>query len=559
MIPIPLSMPPPIQDAPAEAAQDAGAADLETIEMRVLSIEGNRARVDRGTLDGLAVHDRVVFRPLDGRHLEGSVVHVGERDALIDLDDPSAPPAAGTRAEARIPRSRRGLPPAPAEFIGPLPDPPEREHPPWQRPDDEWTQGEPLLAHVRPLRPSERDPRLTGRAYSIFDYSHSTEGSRSDMFARAGTSLLFENFMGKGGDLHFDAEANYRNTVVPDDDDEEDTRLRLDRLSYAWGGNRFAPDRYEVGRFLQHVMPEFGVLDGGQWMRRAARGDIFGGSVGFIPQIDDLEETGDDIQVAAFYRWVADESEQLSLAAGYQKTFHDLNADRDLFIGKLYFAPIGGWNVAGTAWVDLYTDGDDAKGPGLGLTQAYVSAGKAWKNGGSFRATYTHREFPENDLDAFLPVTANQLADDHYERVSASVRQTLGRRAGMFGSAGAWVDEDDDGYDAEGGVEFLDVLFDAVFIEAAAFTTQGQFSNTLGYRAAIGSTESWANWRLGYDFTHDDIDGFAADNDEIPQHRVRASVNVNTETRWNFSLYAEVLLFDDEESVLAGLFLQRSF
>src|SRR6201988_4439863 len=98
------------------------------------------------------------------------------------------------------------------------------------------------------------------------------------MFARAGTVLLVENFMQKGGDLYFDAETNYRDTDVPDDDDDQDTLLRLERFSYAWGGNRFAADRYEVGRFLQHDMPEFGVLDGGEWTRRLSGGDIFGGS-----------------------------------------------------------------------------------------------------------------------------------------------------------------------------------------------------------------------------------------------------------------------------------------
>ena len=555
MIPIPLSMPPPIQGADEVAQAD----EHETLEMRLVATEGRWVRVDRGTKDGLAVGDRAVFRPLDGRHVEGTVVRVFERDALVELDDPSIVLAAGTKAQSRIPRSRRAALAAPADFIGPMPDPPEREHPPWQRQDDGWTQGEPLLARVRPLRPSERDPRLTGRAYWISDYAHSTEGSRSDTFLRAGSSLLFENFGGYGGDLHLDAEVNYRNTDVPDDDDEEETRLRLDRLSYAWGGNRFSRDRYEVGRFLHHVMPEFGVLDGVEWARRAPHGDLYGGSVGFLPSQDDEQETGDDLQVAAFYRWVADESEQLSLAGGYQKTFHHLDADRDLFVGKLVYAPIGGWNVAGTAWVDLYTDGDEAKGAGIGLTQAYVSAGKTWQGGSSFRTTYTHREFPENDLESFTPVAVNQLADDRLDRFAATVGQAVGSDVTLFGTAGVWNDEDDDGYDAEGGVDLFDAFFDGSLIEAAAFTTNGSFSSTIGYRVAVGSTGHAADWRVGYDFTYDDIVGFADDNDDIPQHRVRASVDLNSASRWNFSVYAEVLLFDEETSFLGGLFLQRSF
>ena len=89
--------------------------------------------------------------------------------------------------------------------------------------------------------------------------------------------------------------------------------------------------------------------------------------------------------------------------------------------------------------------------------------------------------------------------------------------------------------------------------------TQGRFSQTLGYRAAVGANSDRSSWRVGYDFTYDDIDGFDADNDDLPQHRVRASWSTSSASRWNFSVYAETLLFDEETSVLAGLFLQRSF
>ena len=59
--------------------------------------------------------------------------------------------------------------------------------------------------------------------------------------------------------MHYDLEVNYRRTDVPDLDGEENTRLRLDRASYHWGGTRFRKDRREVGRFLQSGMIEFGL------------------------------------------------------------------------------------------------------------------------------------------------------------------------------------------------------------------------------------------------------------------------------------------------------------
>jgi len=547
--------------AQAQVAQDE---TFETLELRVTAVRPRQAVVDRGTVDGLALKDRVTFRPRTGRVYGGIVTEIGERVAVVDLDDPSIVPALGTKGDARVPRARRP-PPAIPPAIPPVGDeaapaaPAAQEHPPWERKEDEWKSGDALLAHVRPFRPDEREPNVSGRAYSIFDFAHSSEGDHSDTFARTGASLLFENPFRRGGELHVDVEANYRNTDVPDADGEELTRLRLDRLSYSWGGNRFTPDRYEIGRFLQHEMPEFGVLDGGQWSHRLPGGNSFGASVGFIPDQVLEQNTGDDLQFAGYYRWVADESEQLSLAAGYQKTFHYLDADRDLLVGKIVYLPGHDWDFTGTAWVDLYTAGDEAKGRGLGLTQAYLSTGKHWDGGSTVRFTYTHLEFPENELDAFTPVTFDQLAHDHADRVAATTRQAVGRHFGVFAQGGAWADQDDAGGDGEVGLDFEDVAFEGSTVELAGFYTGGRFSTTVGGRTAISGTTSTGAWHLAYEFTYDDIVGFDSDNNSLPQHRARASWDFNTNSRWSLSMYAEALLFDQETSVLAGLFLQRSF
>ena len=133
------------------------------------------------------------------------------------------------------------------------------------------------------MRPESRPARVSGRYLAIADQVWSSEDDRSSGFYRTGVDLLYENVTGNADSLHFDGEANYRNTDVPDDDGQRESRLRLDRLSYALGGHRFAPQRFEIGRFLHYGMSEFGVVDGVEWNVRRDEGDRFGLSAGFLP------------------------------------------------------------------------------------------------------------------------------------------------------------------------------------------------------------------------------------------------------------------------------------
>ncbi|MDZ4773516.1 MAG: hypothetical protein SGI72_10320 [Planctomycetota bacterium] len=535
--------------------------EMMNVSMRVVSSEPRIVNVDHGSIDGLAANDRIVFRTRDGARLEGTIASVGDRTAKVELDDPTIVLAPGTRGDSRVPKARVAAPRptliTPGAPTTPV-EPATPEHPPWERKDEDWTSDQPLLSRMRPFRPNERQPLMTGRIYSIIDYIKDSEGDRTETFARLGTDLTYENFLRQGGTLHFDGEVNNRRTDVPDDD-ESGTNFRLDRFSYAFGGNRFAPDRYELGRFLQHEMPEFGVLDGLEWGRRMSNGDTFGASVGFMPEPDEDQSTGDDLQFAANYRFVVDESELLSVQAGYQKSYHDLAADRDLFIAKVLYFPPADWNFSATAWIDWYTAGDTTKDSGPEVTQAYVTTGRRFESGSSLRATYTHRAFPEVERNEFLPVTAAQLADDRSDRATLSGRQMLGRTFALTGLIGAWNDEDDTGGDAEGGFQLDDFVFDDARIDAAAFGVQGRYNTTLGWRAAIGTQSSQGFWRVGYEFTLNDIDGFTTDNDDIPQHRISTSFDTFSDSGWSLSAHADALLFDSENAILVGLFLTRSF
>jgi hypothetical protein len=542
--------------SPAAALQREGD---EQIALRVTSARPGSAIVDHGSADGLAVDDRVRFFPRGERVVEGTVTELEQRAATVELRDPVLLLAPGTRGEAWIPAERLAALAEP-EDVEPL-APPATDvppHPPWENQDEEWRAGEPLLARIEARRPEDRPARISGRFIAIADQIWSTEDDRTSGFYRAGMDVSYENLTGRADSLHFDGEANYRHTDVPDLDDQEESRLRLDRLSYTRGGHRFAPQRWEFGRFLQQGMSEFGVLDGAEWTLRGSEGDRFGFSAGFMPEPDLDHDTGEDFQLSGHYRWVFDESEQLAASGGYQKTFHEGNADRDLVVGKLQVAPRGPWSFHGTAWVDFYTDGDDEK-PFLELTQTVLDAGRAWESGSSLHLSLTHLAFPQIDRDEFLPVTDEELAEAHSERLGLDGRVQATRDTGISGGVGAWVDEDDQGGDAELGFDLRDFWLENGFLEVDSFATKGSFTTTLGGRLSLGAIGERGRWSVDYELAAHRFEGFSDDNDDLPQHRLRAAGELSTDSGWSFSGYVEGQLWDDENSLALGFYLQRSF
>lgn len=544
--------------APARA-QEGDA--LETIELRVTSSKPGLATIDRGSNDGLEIGDRVQFFPRQGFIYAGRVARVTERSADVELDDRAFAPPPGTRGEARVPKSRFAEPVVPAEEATEEMDATEAapEHPPWENQDEDWRAGDPLLAKVRPLRPKERPRSVHGRAYSIVDQIFSSEDNREDGFYRLGTSFEVDNVTGRGDRLNADGELNYRYTDVPDDDDESATRFRLDRLSYSFGGDRFEPSSFELGRFLQRGMPEFGVLDGIEWSTRTSRGNRFGFSTGYMPEPDSQQDTGDDYQFGAWYRWVKDESEILSASAGYQKTFHEWDADRDLVIANFQYLPPNRWNYNATAWVDFYTSSDSAKGAGAELTQVYANAYRRFQSGSTASFTYTHLAFPEIDRNEFRPVTDEQLADDHNDRIAFSGTKRLARRTRLYTTIGGWSDEDEDGGDGEFGIGVDDLIMDQSQVDISVFGSRARYTSTFGTRAGFDVYTRGGRWAFDYEFAKNQLDGFAADNDDLPQHRARITRDVSTDSGWDFSAYVEGQFWDSEAAALLGVYLQRSF
>ena len=538
------------------AAQES--ADSEKLELRVVDGQPGRATLDRGRVDGLRAGDRVVLRPRDGLPIEGRVTDVAERSATVEFDDAARTAAPGTRGEAWVPRSRRAeAPPVqPVEPAQPGQAPPE--HPAWPQQDSGWQQGMPLLTEVPALHPEQRSPVVHGRWYVIADHVIDFDSDYSYGFDRAGIDSTWENAFGNGAELNLGVEGNWRNAVVPDVDDEHETYLRLDRLSYVLGGNRFVPRRVEFGRFLQYGMPELGVLDGIELSTRVSGGNSYGLSLGYMPEPDAEQESFRDLQIAGWYRWVGDETERSALQLGVQQSWHDYSNDRQLVLARVDLAPRQGWDLHAEAWVDYYTAGDAAKGAGFELTQAILSVGRLFEGGSSLVLTGTHVSFPEMDRWEFNPVSAAQLADDHVERIALRARQHTGKMW-LREEAGIWTDQDEQGGDAELGFEFERMFVEGGRLELAGYGADSATSALWGLRAALGRQLETGSWELGYQFAQYDFTGFTDANDQLPQHRLRISREFHTASGWSFSAHGEWLHFANDDSLAAGLYLQKSF
>jgi len=528
----------------------------EPLAVRVLSmLRQGVAVIDRGARDAVLPGDAVVLQPRSGAPVPGSVLEVQERTAAVRLDDRRLELPAGTPGTVAVPVARlaeRAARATPAQ--GPAP------HAPWVRQDDDWQPGMPLLSAVEIRRPEQRPPSVSGRMYFIGDGISSTLDDRSDVFLRLGTDLHVDNPFGDGGQLHYSGELNHRATDVPPPDERAFGKYRINRLSYSHGGNRFEPERWEFGRFLQHGMPEFGVLDGVEWGRRLHDGSSLGASFGLMPEPDVDMADSDDLQLAGYYRWVSDESERLAVSGGYQKTWHEGESDRDLFVGKLQVLPADGWSLQGTVWIDLYTSDDDAKGSGLELTQAIVRASRRWDGGTGLDLTWSHLRFPELLRGEFQPVTLAELADARNDRLALAGYTPLSEDLLLRAEVGAWDDEDDSGGDAELGFELEDLFVEGGQGRAAVYGVDGRFSEGVGARVGFGRQLGRQHWDVDYEVSEQHEKDFDVGFADVLQHWLRARWGISLEHGWDLSLGAGLRLWDqDERSTHLSVYAQKRF
>jgi hypothetical protein len=535
--------------AAAAFAQDQA---LERVELRVTSASGAEVTIDRGKTDGLAVGDRVLFYPVGGGTYTGSVLRADERSATVEMHDRTFTPAPGTRGEVLVPVERiareEKQEQEAQEEKKPVPD-----HPPWENKDEGFTKDQPLLSKVKPVRPEERPRKLSGTAYLVSQYINGSDADLNSMLVRGGVNALWSNVW--KGDIHVNAELDWFTNV----DDDEDLNLLVRWLSYSRGGDRFSPSAWQVGRFPQTGIPEFLYLDGFEWGHRRSNGHRYGASVGFMPEPDQDFETFSDFQLAGYYQWVSGPAEDLTIAAGFQQTWHNGDADRDLLVLKVVQLPVKGWDFNATAWIDFYTGKDDLK-DGVDLTQLIAQINRRLPSGSGYNLAYQHLAFPDIQRQGeFTPPQDAEIADDRMDLLALNGWWQMRETVQLNGHLSGWIDQQDEGGEAELGIRVNDLGLRNSRFELAGYGGIGQYEDYAGARISYGHYESRGFWEVFYDYSFHHEHAFPDNVDDIQQHRFRVSGGLYLPSRWDITFYAETRVWDTEFTWVLGLALQKSF
>lgn len=553
-----------------------------TLDLRVIAVlPSGEVVIDRGARDGVQLDDVVQLVPKGGAPRSGSVTQVDEREAVVSLAAGGVAVTAGVKGTVAV--AVLSAPQAPVVLE---PSAPEdalnesagaRPRPAWERADDGWTAGDPLLARVHAERPEERERVIGGRLYAAAGGAAMGDGERGHGFMRGGLDAFALNPFGRGGRLDIDAELDLRARFVPTEDgaDSGQSRLRFDELSYTWGLDRYSAEGYRVGRFLMGTTPELGRLDGVEWTRRLAGGDRFGANVGYLVENGFDGSTGHDFAVDAFYRWVPDERELVSVTGALQKTFHNGASDRELMFLRATALPGGGlgpWHLHAALWYDLYDDDDTLEAGGAELSRTYLQAWRDWEASVRGRRDHValslvHEAFAETKASELDPLFGAGLADERVDRFAVDGDLWITPERRMFYTAGVWDDADESGLDVETGVQLVGQRFGAWLDEGSSFDVRtfasaGRSSTVLGaglaYGAGFESSED-VGWEVAYELMHEDRYGFTAGNDDYVQHRLRYTVDLMGLGTWRLAGHAEAILQAADVGLATGFVITRHF
>lgn len=574
----------------------AGQEVVERVEVHVTGISGASLYLDHGRDASIEVGDPVWILPLTGSRIPGTIRAVSRTSSRASLDGPVQGLQIGDRGEVLIPAER--LAPDP-----PAPDPPassppvqsEPSAPPrpsdegdpspttdttgtdttgtdatdgdaftptsppvWTEPPVEWNESTPLLAPVSERKPEDRDLRIHGRAYVGVDATRDAGAGDQDYFAaRVGADVTFENPFGHGGELQMDGDLFHRSTDGPSNS-LSDGRLRIDRLSYRRGGVRGEPRRWEVGRFLHHEFPELGVIDGAEVIHRTEAGHRVGGSLGFLPEWDDFMSTGDDAAVSLFTRWVSDESEELSLGAAVQKSWHRGEADRDLLVGTADWTPDPSNWMRAAAWVDWYTSGDVNKSSGPELTQLDLHANHRFERGHGLGTFLTHFKWPDTLRNDGFILTPSLVSTTEVTRYGVNGWLDLGDAVRLDGRFSLYTDQVGDGGAADLGVTVRDLFWDQGAARLNVYDFEGGATDGTGLRLAADKRFRSSFFSVSLDLSTLDPGGAAfGPQTNLQQNSLRGTYDLSLGESWGLSLYVDHRFGDQQDARSVGFLLQR--
>lgn len=430
-------------------------------------------------------------------------------------------------------------------------------HPPWTAGVDPGVAPDtPLLAPAFGRTPAERPTRWSGRVFSQLLMTHDRTGGADDSFrGRLGTRLDVENPFGHGGRLEFDAELTRRSLESPFDGERTDDRGRLDQLSYTIGDDELANWRIQVGRFVSLSVPQLGMLDGVEAVRRIDREWSLGFGIGLTPLPFRDRMTGDDLGMHAFLQWRGRER-AASFTAGLQKTWHLGSADRDLFFTRFDWSPTGAFRLDGALKVDFFDGSDSLESGSMEVSEAWLAVSTRpfeTINVGLDASTWRWPQLRRADF-AFLP--NDLIRDGHVERLSPRVSIDIGRELRLSARASHWRDQTRSGTSFDLGADIRDVVGTGFDLFLGGWSSEGSFQSGPGVRARLSRRIGSAALGIRGDWARFESNDLIGGESTIEQVRAGFDLDVPLGDRLNLSLDGELISGDRQDGWFAGFFIQ---
>jgi hypothetical protein len=447
--------------------------------------------LDHGRDVGLRPGSIVRLFP-QGAPLEVEVRSVSHTSARAEVPPGLPLPPVGTQGEARV-----DVEPSPPH--GPQPPRQVPPHPPWTRAEERRDADQPLLVPTFRQRPDARPATLDGRVFGTGQWSRDSAGGRDSeyLLARLGVRADATNTLGAAERIRVAGELDERTVDVADAADERDTNARLDLASVAFGTEQWAPTGIEIGRFLSTHLPEIGLVDGVELVRRFQGGYRLGGGLGAYPRPFPVRDTGDDVGVHAFADYAADAARSFALALGVQKTWHRGAPDRDLVLLRAEARPAARLRLFASAKVDLYSGSDQRKDRSVELTELLGAAHWDGRDAGA-GLTVSHFAWPDLKREEYENLPLELVRAGEVDRVSASGwhRPADWLRLQLRGDA--FQDQDRDGSSYGADAELRGPLGQGSALALSWFETDGAATSGPGARALLRARLGDGSWRAGY-------------------------------------------------------------
>lgn len=543
--PLPIDASAPSTPLAAPAQQDD---EHVAVPCTVTGVAGASVFVDVGSDDGLEPGDRVRIEPVGRPVVIAAVRAVSSASARLELES-GGPVDVGDSGSVFVPRARLARGDEQRAATGAVP-----AHPPWTHPPESWSSDQPLLAPSTSAR--EREATRRGSLFAQFDATFDREGGDStSTFARTGLDAEWWNQLGRGETIEFDGEIVARSFETDVDSDDE-TRLRLQRLSYSEGGDREQATRWQAGRFLQTGFVEFGLLDGVEVTRRVSGPWHVGASLGLLPEPTFELGSGDDTQIALFARRERTTSTGIAYGIGYQKSFHHGDADRDLLALDADWAPTRTFTLHSNALVDFYTSNERAKSAGLELTELHLFGNWRVTPRTSVFLSHDRTRLPDVVRAGFEDLPIDVLTSERFERTGARVQHRVTDSLRVSARADLWRNENDDGAGAEVRGDWSGLPWHGANFGAALFTNEGSFTDVTGVRFVFDQYTSVGSWRLAWEVSQNAITSAVVGDDSLLEQSLRASWDHGFGKN-SVSLYLEQFFGDGQDATSLGLYLRR--